>query len=360
MSASQAAASAASINPANLIHTTGNETKAGVLTLTDGLVTSSVNGGQIAGFRNKIINGCCRVSQRGTVPVVNGMATYGGCDRIYVQPIGWTSASGNITLSGGEGATTFANSQGLQYFTSTGSGEIHFGTRLEARDVRGLNGKTVTFSVIVMHGAGANASASIGMYKANALDNFGALTFIGESSTTSVQDLTWTRLKFTVTLGVTDANNGLVVYARFSGLSAMTNKSFYVGDWQLEEGSMRTPFEQRPYGQELKLCQRYFQYLQGNSLRGQVGSVTSMHINCEFPVMRVAPTVTLSKTSYSSAAFEMVSGGIWQSAATASLTIASISSNTFSATFSGFSGLTVGAPVSANFVSNFVSLSAEL
>ena len=38
-----------------------------------------------------------------------------------------------------------------------------------------------------------------------------------------------------------------------------TNNEFYLTGVQLEEGSVATPFEHRPYGTELILCQRYYQ-----------------------------------------------------------------------------------------------------
>jgi hypothetical protein len=38
-----------------------------------------------------------------------------------------------------------------------------------------------------------------------------------------------------------------------------TNNEFYLTGVQLEEGPVATPFEHRPYGTELSLCQRYYQ-----------------------------------------------------------------------------------------------------
>jgi hypothetical protein len=47
--------------------------------------------------------------------------------------------------------------------------------------------------------------------------------------------------------------------------------TFYITGVQLEVGSYATPFEWRPYGQELLLCQRYYQLVEG----GPFGSVTN-------------------------------------------------------------------------------------
>ena len=45
--------------------------------------------------------------------------------------------------------------------------------------------------------------------------------------------------------------------------SVLGNQSgtFDIAQFQLEEGSVATPFEQRPYGLELSLCQRYYSIL---------------------------------------------------------------------------------------------------
>jgi hypothetical protein len=61
---------------------------------------------------------------------------------------------------------------------------------------------------------------------------------------------------------------------------------------QLEAGSVATPFERRPFGAELALCQRYFSRLGGGSWGSIFGS-TGADVGVQFPVtMRSTPTVT--------------------------------------------------------------------
>lgn len=69
---------------------------------------------------------------------------------------------------------------------------------------------------------------------------------------------------------------------------------------QLEEGSVATPFEQRPYGLELSLCQRYYWRggLDGaNGNTGYYGNLNMTLLNVgsiTFPVtMRVIPTMSV-------------------------------------------------------------------
>ena len=45
-----------------------------------------------------------------------------------------------------------------------------------------------------------------------------------------------------------------------------SGKNFIIGNVQLEEGSVATPFEQRPYGLELSLCQRYYESSYSNGV----------------------------------------------------------------------------------------------
>jgi hypothetical protein len=60
---------------------------------------------------------------------------------------------------------------------------------------------------------------------------------------------------------------------------------------QMEVGKVATPFEYRSYGQELALCQRYFQ--RNNYITAAwLFSGTQASLGVSFPQMRVAPTVS--------------------------------------------------------------------
>ena len=74
-------------------------------------------------------------------------------------------------------------------------------------------------------------------------------------------------------------------------LISTVNATFYLSGVQLEVGSVATPFERRPYGTELQLCQRYYQMIVGTS--GCPASSTLCDFAIQFPQqMRAAPTCT--------------------------------------------------------------------
>lgn len=209
-------------------------------------------------FRNKIINASCLVSQRGDVATANNGVRYGGADRFFVVPIGFTTvSSGTIKKSAFTGATS-GFGQWLTGFSCTGAGTVIMGQRIEAQNTFDLNSKQVTFSGNIYQNTGTTVNVDVSIRKADALDDFATSTLVGSISVSAASGAV-VPFTLTINLGSSDASNGLAAAVTFTGLSNISNKDFAIGDFQLEAGPVATPFEHRPIGLELQLCQRYYQ-----------------------------------------------------------------------------------------------------
>jgi hypothetical protein len=100
-----------------------------------------------------------------------------------------------------------------------------------------------------------------------------------------------------------------------TNLAATNGATWQIAGVQLEKGSTATPFEFRPYGTELALCQRYYYKLTGGARAFGAQAITS-YMNWFLPVvMRAAPTVTAGTsadytgaTSYADAFYFYKSG----------------------------------------------------
>jgi hypothetical protein len=139
--------------------------------------------------------------------------------------------------------------------------------------------------------------------------------------------------------------------------------TFYITGVQLEAGSVATPFERRPFGTELSLCQRYYYRTSGGTGRygtGYASSTTAAQLIMQFPVtMRIAPSaLEQSGTAADYGIAYLQTGDSCSSVPTVSLT----SQYTTMTTFTVASGLTAGQGVQL-FPSNanaFLGWSAEL
>ena len=77
-----------------------------------------------------------------------------------------------------------------------------------------------------------------------------------------------------------------------------TANEWYLTGVQIEAGKVATPFEHRSYGEELALCQRYYQHFKQLASYTRVGiggwgSATTAHVGIHLPVeMRALGSVT--------------------------------------------------------------------
>ena len=90
-------------------------------------------------------------------------------------------------------------------------------------------------------------------------------------------------------------------------LADSTSNEWYITGVQLEVGSVATEFEHRSFGEELALCQRYYEVQGGTTSTqyahlwtGDVTSGNSYYQTIQFSVVkRATPTITMSSASQS-------------------------------------------------------------
>ena len=155
--------------------------------------------------------------------------------------------------------------------------------------------------------------------------------------------------------------------ANYTGPTGTTNlvgtngATFYITGVQLEKGSTATPFDYRPYGTELALCQRYFQTAGAAASGSFDASSTTIQITEKLAVpMRTSPTGSVATGGYAS--FRS-SGADFNNGSPALANFSSYTNTSFWTQVTGFTSGTSNAVVngrSNNSGNNFIALSAEL
>jgi hypothetical protein len=248
-------------------------------------------------LRNRLINGNMYVAQRGTSATVTAGTTvptastgYPCVDRWFVY-----STGANVTAAQVAGASN--NKNLLQVTGAASVTAVGIGQRIEQLNSYDLAGQTCTLSVNMANSVLTTVTWTASY--ATTADTFGTIgTPTKTQIATGTFTVTSTLTQYTVNIAIpAAATTGIEILFT---VGAQTSGTWSVGNAQLEVGSVATPFERRQYGQELALCQRYFQissqgYPTGNttgSYSGVAGGPNYMS-GFNFPtVMRTGPTIT--------------------------------------------------------------------
>lgn len=267
--------------------------------------TKTFNGFGGTGFKNYIINGNFDVWQYGTSQTTS---VYGSADR-------WVNAHNGSTKTTSMQITNKTEPfNAVKFCRTTVSSVAGAGNyccmqqRVEC--VNTLSGKNATLSFWAKADDTKNISIDFVQY-------FGSggtpSTIIEGISATKVQ-ITSSWVKYTITASVpsiagktsgTNSNDSFWVRFWFDAGSDYNSRTsslgqqsgtFDIAQVQLEEGSVATPFEQRPYALELLLCKRYARDIGNSSIYGQIGngfaiSTTSALIEINVNDMRIVPTI---------------------------------------------------------------------
>jgi hypothetical protein len=260
----------------------------------DQVQVANLNGGQLAGFRNRIINGNFDIWQRGTSFNVTNTATY-TADRWRCR---FNGSGGTRTLSQsafglGQTAVQGQPKYYLRYAqTGAGSGATYNQLEQRIEGVSTFAGQQVTISFYAKRLGGSFTLPSLsfaqvfgtgGSPSATEYLTFGADTAI----TTS-----FTKYSFTVDIpsiaGKVLGSTGDDYLAVRFGLPVNAAFTLDIAQVQIEPGPVATPFEQRPIGVELALCKRYAQWVPFSQQFYASGAVTH-ESTLSWPEMRTNP-----------------------------------------------------------------------
>ena len=277
--------------------------------------------------RNRIINGAMEIDQRNAGALLSAPQNLYTVDRwsTYYNGGGVYSAQQSTTVPSG-----FINSLKLTVTTADSSiaaGDYYFlnyaveGTNCTDLDYGLSTAKTTTLSFWVRssvtgtHSGGVQNSATtrsyVFTYTINVADTweYKSITIQGDSTGTW---LTTTGIGYQIRLNLGTGST----YQASSGSWTATNAfaatgaaqwiatngaTFYITGVQLEVGSVATPFERRQYGQELALCQRYYEivycwFAQQECSNGNIFATTLPWLVQK----RASPTVTYVSGTLSS------------------------------------------------------------
>ena len=284
----------------------------------------------LAGFKNRIINGKMDIAQRGTsfAAVADGAYTL---DR---WRFGNTS-SAVVTISqqaDGPADNEFQNSLRVAVTTADASiaaGDTCFvSQRIEGYNVRDLIGRTFTLSFrvrssktgvhcIALRNSGLNRSY-VAEYTVNAANTWESKAITVPSGLITAGTWDWTNgtglelaavlaagSTFQTTAGAWQTGNFLDTVNQVNCLDTVGN-IFAITGVDLKPGAVDSPFEHRPFGTELAFAQRYFEKSYNLAdAPGTTGGATSfratcqaannyMSVNSQFAVRkRSTPTITL-------------------------------------------------------------------
>jgi len=253
------------------------------------------------GFRNRILNGDCRIDRRNagesvTISTLNGQYTLdrwnvntNQASKVSVQqsttaPAGFTHAALVTSLS------AFSSAAGdyfgfVQYVEGFNSADFQWGTaNAQAVTLSFRVRASITGTYSVAFGNSAGARSYVATFTVDSANTYETKTLNIPSDTSG----TWLtdsgrglRMWFDLGSGSTfnqasantwTASNTLRTSGSVS-LVGTNGATFYITGVQLEAGSVASPFERRDYGRELMMCQRYYYRLKSEATGTRMGSL---------------------------------------------------------------------------------------
>lgn len=228
---------------------------------------ANITNTSISGFRNKIINGGFDINQRGFTSITAD-GTF-GFDRWRIGASGGTTTHSSVAFTPGNTIAGYEPTNHARLVSTGQSTSGAYSILLQPIEgVRTFAGQTITVSFWAKAGSGTPKVAIELDQQFGTGGSTRVTTYAGQATLST----SWARYSITATVpsisGKTiGAENylGLGLWtsagtdfnARTNSLGIQSNTFDFWGV-QVEPGTIATPFEQRPIGTELALCQRYF------------------------------------------------------------------------------------------------------
>ena len=297
-----------------------------------GITVANINGGQVGGRRNLIINGAMNVAQRGTSSTSGGYQTL---DRYKAEggANGQTTTQSQQDLSSSDTPYTLGF---RKYFrvalgsagTANSNAYVEIQQRIEAQNVAksGWNYTSSSSYIILQFWFRASTNQTFYAY----FYAFDGTPQVYTFSFTASGDNTWTKvikkipgnsnltfdnnnnaglqIKFLPYYGTDYSNNKtLNEWSGYDGTNQLPDMAstwlttgtptFDLTGLQLEVGSQATAFEHLSVSEELNLCKRYCQKFDGLKIQARMNGSTNSDGYWQFPTMRATPSFSSDVSS---------------------------------------------------------------
>jgi hypothetical protein len=281
-----------------------------------------------ASFRNLIINGAMQVAQRGTSVTGNTAGGYLTADRweLGLSSLGtWTQSVDALSGADIPSGTGFRKAYTLLCTTADAApaaADLMFLVqRIEGQNLQAIRKGTasaqqltlsfwvrsnVTGTYSVRLGDNDNSRNVAALYSVSSSGTWEKKTIVFPADTTGVLDNDnnnslfvqfWLAAGSDYKSGTTPttwkaAATGDIAAGHTANLAAATNNYWQVTGVQLEVGAVATPFEFKPFDQDLRECQRYYMRWNATVVTGSVVPGTGAAIGtstCDFNISMPVP-----------------------------------------------------------------------